>query len=82
MRIGLIGCGRVGVTITRLLKSNNRIIGIHDTNKRRQRQAVRLLGIKNNPDYAELVESSEVLLIATPDDIITKAYKQMQEYIY
>lgn len=82
MRIGLIGCGRVGVTITHLLKSNNRIIGIHDTNKRRQRQAVRLLGIKNNPDYAELVERSEVLLIATPDDIITKAYEKMQDYIY
>lgn len=81
MRIGLIGCGRVGVTITRLLKSNNRIIGVHDTNKQRQRQAVKLLRISNNPDHAGLVERSEVLLIATPDDIITKAYEKMQDYI-
>jgi len=64
-----------------LLKSNNRVIGIHDTNRKRQRQAVKLLGISNNPDYAELVERSEVLLIATPDDVITEAYEKMQDYI-
>ncbi|MDH4209914.1 MAG: DUF2520 domain-containing protein [candidate division WOR-3 bacterium] len=77
MRIGLIGCGRVGVSITRLLKYNNQIVGMYDRNKGKQRQAVKLLNITNNPDYWKLIDQSEVLLIATPDDIIPQVCKKM-----
>ncbi len=77
MRIGLIGCGRVGVSITRLLKYNNQIVGVYDRKKGKQKQAVKLLSITNNPDYRKLIGRSEVLLVATPDDIIPQACRKM-----
>jgi predicted short-subunit dehydrogenase-like oxidoreductase (DUF2520 family) len=81
MRIGLIGCGRVGVAITRLLTKNNQIVGAYDSSKRKQRQAIKLLSIVDNPDYKKLITQSEVLLIATPDDIISQACKKMMKSI-
>jgi predicted short-subunit dehydrogenase-like oxidoreductase (DUF2520 family) len=81
MRIGLVGCGRVGMAITNLLKNNNQIIGVFDTNKRRQRRAARSLSIPGNTPYMKLISGSEVLLIATPDDVIAEAYKKMSKYI-
>jgi predicted short-subunit dehydrogenase-like oxidoreductase (DUF2520 family) len=80
MRIGLIGCGRVGVTIFYLLRKHNRLVGAYDPNIRNQKAAARLLSIKDNPTYEDLINRSEALFIATPDDKIAEAYKQMQVY--
>ena len=60
---------------------NNQIIGTYDTNRRRQRFAARSLNIRDNPTYLELIKRSEVLLIATLDDIITRAYTKMSRHI-
>jgi len=81
MHIGLIGCGRVGLAITSVLMKNNQIIGVYDTSKRRQKLAARSLNIRDNPTYMELINRSEVLLIATPDDSITRAYTKMSKHI-
>lgn len=81
MRIGLIGCGRVGVTIFRILKQRHKIIGVYDINKKNERRAIRLLGVRRNPPYRELIEQCEAIFIATPDDALVKAYEKMYDYL-
>jgi len=80
MRIGLIGCGRAGVTIFNLLKRNNRIVGVYDIRKNNERTAARILRIKNNPTYKKMISQSEALFIATPDDEILNAYDKMRKH--
>ena len=82
MQIGLIGCGRVGVSIFHLLKKNNRVVGVYDINKRKQRKATRLLGIKNNPSLETFVDRCQALFLATPDDAIRTAYEHIRNYIH
>jgi predicted short-subunit dehydrogenase-like oxidoreductase (DUF2520 family) len=81
MRIGLIGCGRVGVTIFNILKKRHNVVGVYDINKKHERIAIRLLGVRKNPPYRELIKQSEVLFLATPDDALVKAYKNMYNHL-
>jgi len=80
MKIGLIGCGKVGTTIFYLLKKNNRIIGVYDKLRKNQNRAVKLLGIKQNPCFTELCTESEALFFATPDDQIKTAYNKARPF--
>jgi predicted short-subunit dehydrogenase-like oxidoreductase (DUF2520 family) len=81
MQIGLIGCGRVGVTLFYLLKRNNRVIGVYDINRRNQNKAAQLLGIKNNPRYNDIINRCQALFLATPDDTICLAYERASKHI-
>ncbi|MCX7994385.1 MAG: DUF2520 domain-containing protein [candidate division WOR-3 bacterium] len=81
MKVALVGCGRVGMTIGYFLKKRNHLYGVFDKNRKRLNQALKLLKIKNNPAYADLIENSEVILFATPDDEILNAYKKAKQYI-
>lgn len=83
MRIALIGCGRVGVTIFYLLSKNknNTIIGVYDIDKKQEKSAIRMLRMERNPRYREMIEKSEALFIATPDDAILKAYRKMRKHL-
>jgi len=81
MKIGLIGCGKVGITLCYLLKKNNHIMGVYDINKRNEKRALRLLHIKKNLTLRELCRVSEVLFFATPDDQILRAYKKAKSFI-
>lgn len=81
MRIGLIGCGRVGVTLFYLLKENNRITGVYDIDKQSEKKAVKNLEIKKNASYKELIRKSDALFLGTPDHAILQAYKKAKAYI-
>jgi predicted short-subunit dehydrogenase-like oxidoreductase (DUF2520 family) len=81
MRIGLIGCGRAGVTLFQLLRKNNKVIGVHDLKKNKERTAARLLKVRNNPPLRDMVGQCEAIFIATPDDEILKAYKAMRKFL-
>lgn len=81
MRIGLIGCGRVGTIVCYHLKKRNKIVGVYDQNQANQRKAKKILRINRNPSYRELIEHSEALLIATPDDAIVDAYLKAHQYM-
>ena len=81
MQIGLIGCGRVGVSIFQLLKKHHKVIGVYDINKKHERTAIRLLGVIRNPPYRELIERCEVIFLATPDDALVNAYKKMNSFL-
>jgi predicted short-subunit dehydrogenase-like oxidoreductase (DUF2520 family) len=81
VKIGLIGCGKVGTTLFYLLKKNNQITGVYDINKKNQRRTAKLLHIKKNPSLEELCIRSEALFFATPDDQIIKVYKKAKSFI-
>jgi predicted short-subunit dehydrogenase-like oxidoreductase (DUF2520 family) len=82
MKIGLIGCGKVGTTLIYLLKKNNRVMGVYDTNKRHEKKAVEVLHIKGNLPLDKLCTESDVLIIATTDDQISHAYKRIKTYLH
>ncbi|OGC39633.1 hypothetical protein A2Y85_00775 [candidate division WOR-3 bacterium RBG_13_43_14] len=77
MKIGLIGGGRVGVSIFNLLKTKHRITGVYDINTRKQNRAARLLGV-NKLALSDLCERSQAIFIATPDDEISNVYKKIK----
>ncbi len=81
IKIGLIGCGRVGLTIGYFLKKNNYLFGVYDIDRRAQYRAIRILKIAKNPDFQELIKKCNILLFATPDDEITDAFKKVKKYI-
>jgi predicted short-subunit dehydrogenase-like oxidoreductase (DUF2520 family) len=81
MKIGLIGCGRVGITIGYFLRKKHLLYGIYDRNPNTLRNAKNILKIRKNPDYKNLIQNSDVLLFATPDDEILNAYKKAQTYL-
>lgn len=81
MKVGLIGCGRVGLTIAYFLGKNKSLCGVYDTDKRALKKAIRILKIKDNPEYEKLIKESRILLFATPDDEILNAYNQAKRYI-
>ncbi len=82
MQIGLIGCGRVGVTIFYLLRRDNRIVGVYDINRHKQSKAVRLLGVKRNPPLDVFIGRCQALFFATPDDAIRTTYERTKRYIH
>jgi len=77
MLIGLIGCGRVGVTIFSILKEQHKITGVYDVVKENEKNAARLLKVRDNPVHREIVRRSQALFIATPDDMIRRAYMKL-----
>lgn len=81
MRIGLIGCGKVGTTLFYLLKKNNQITGVYDINSKNEKRAVKLLHINKNLPLRELCIKSEALFFATRDDQIREAYKKVRAFI-
>ncbi|UCC12138.1 MAG: DUF2520 domain-containing protein [candidate division WOR-3 bacterium] len=81
MKIGLIGCGKVGTTLCYLLKRDHRIVGVYDINKINERRTKKLLNISRNPDLETLCRESTVLFIATPDDEIVRAFQTIRPYL-
>lgn len=81
MKIGLIGCGKVGISIFYLLRRNNQIVGVYDISKKNEKIAAKILNIKKNPSYKELIRESDALFLATPDDAILAAYQKAKVFI-
>ena len=81
MKLGLIGCGKVGTTIFYLLKNHHKIVGVYDIKKEDENRARRALGLRSNIPYRDLVAQSEVLFLATPDDKIMAAYRRAKPLI-
>lgn len=81
MRIGLIGCGKAGITLGYLIKEKNEIIGVYDINKKHERKAIKILRIKKNSSYPQLIVKSEALFFTTPDDEVLKAFNKAKKFI-
>ncbi|HEX7319434.1 MAG TPA: DUF2520 domain-containing protein [bacterium] len=72
MNIGLIGCGKVGLTMCYFLKKDHAITGIYDSRKARERAGLRILRLRNNSGLDAIIKKSDTILIATPDDKIAR----------
>ncbi len=81
MRIGLIGCGRVGTAIFCILGRDNKITGVYDIRKKNERTTAKLLKIRKNPGLRDIVSRSEAIFIATPDDEILRAFANISRHI-
>jgi predicted short-subunit dehydrogenase-like oxidoreductase (DUF2520 family) len=81
VKIGLIGCGKVGTSIFYYLSRNNRIVGVYDTDKTHEKRTVRVLHVTKNPPLEELCRTSTALFFATPDSEVKNAYKKVQRFI-
>ncbi len=75
MKIGLVGCGRVGVSLCYLIKEGGNIIGVYDIREENQKGAMKILKIEKNPPFKDLVRESDILFFATPDDEVLNAFK-------
>jgi len=76
LRIGLIGCGRVGLGFIRSLKGV-RVVGVDDRNPARLRRAERLFQCRGKGIEA-MVKKADVILIATNDDQIRKVARAVR----
>lgn len=71
MNIGIIGAGKVGVSVGRYLKDNNiQISGFYDTNSDNAAFAAQFTQTDCFSDLEELVKVSDTLFITTPDNVI------------
>ena len=81
MLFSLIGCGKVGVTMAYFLSRRHRLVGIYDINRVALRRAMRVLGIASSPAYPLFLKTSEVVLIAVPDDRIRAVYRKIYRHL-
>lgn len=71
MNIGIIGAGKVGVSVGRYLKDNNiQISGFYDTDSDNAAFAAQFTQTDCLSDLEELVKMSDTLFITTPDNVI------------
>lgn len=71
MNIGIIGAGKVGVSVGRYLKDNNiQISGFYDINSDNAAFAAQFTQTDCFSDLEELVKLSDTLFITTPDGVI------------
>lgn len=81
MRFSLIGCGKVGVTMAYFLRRRNRLVGVYDIDRQARRRAMRILGVAKSQAYPLFLKTSDVVLIAVPDDRIRDAYHKIRRYL-
>ena len=71
MNIGIIGAGKVGVSVGRYLKDNNiQISGFYDIDSENAAFAAQFTQTDCFSDLEELVKVSDTLFITTPDNVI------------
>ena len=71
MNIGIIGAGKVGVSVGRYLKDNNiQISGFYDIDSENAAFAAQFTQTDSFSDLEELVKVSDTLFITTPDYVI------------
>lgn len=71
MNIGIIGAGKVGVSVGRYLKDNNiQISGFYDINSNNAAFAAQFTKTDCFSELKELVKVSDTLFITTPDTVI------------
>jgi len=82
MNIGLVGCGRVGITMCYLLRKYNKIVGVYDTNKYRIQKTAKILGLSPRVPLEILCKKSTAIFIATPDNAIVNAYETIEPMLH
>lgn len=80
-RIGMVGAGRVGVTLGAYLISKGlRIAGYSSKSEHSAAHAAKITGSRHFHDLAELAANSDCLLLTVPDDQIGTAWNLLKPY--
>lgn len=78
MKIGIVGAGRVGVSLGRYLRYRNFSISGYLRRERRENIIdLSKLGWRSFESYTEVVERSDIILIAVPDDEIINVWNEL-----
>jgi predicted short-subunit dehydrogenase-like oxidoreductase (DUF2520 family) len=80
MKIGIIGTGRVGISLGRYLRYRNFSISGY-LNRERKENVIDLskLGWRSFESYAEIAARSDLILIAVPDDEIIDVWNKLSK---
>lgn len=71
LKIGLIGAGRVGIALSRSLQNHGHsIVAAHAISDRSIRRVQEFLPATDLKDIATVVENSQTILFAVPDDVL------------
>lgn len=75
MKIGIIGAGKVGVTLGKYLKEHQVfVMGFYSKSRESVREACDFTGTKEFYTLEELVRASDTLFITTPDGVIGEVW--------
>jgi len=78
MKIGIIGAGKVGVSISKYLKINNfDISGFYSRRIESAKAAAQFVGSKYFENQDELVDTSDIIFVAVQDDNIKSVWESI-----
>ena len=85
MKIGIIGAGKVGVSIGKYLKENGakarvEVTGFFSRSSKSTVEAAEFTGTEKFENIARLVETNEIIFITVPDDNIQEVYHDIRKY--
>lgn len=77
--IGVIGCGKVGLSFSRYLKKNGiEVSGFYDTDIKKAVFCGQDLKVEVFPSIQKLLVSSKIIMVTVPDDNIIKVWKSIK----
>lgn len=80
MEIGIVGAGRVGCSIGKYLKEHGAVVaGYFSKSRESVESAATFTGTATFPTLGELVKASDMIFIATPDDVIRSVWESIKE---
>lgn len=80
MEIGIVGAGRVGCSIGKYLKEHGAAVaGYFSKSRESVESAATFTGTTAFPTLGELVKASDMIFIATPDDVIRSVWDSIKE---
>ena len=80
MKIGIIGAGRVGCSIGKYLKEHGAAVaGYFSKSRESVESAATFTGTTAFPALGELVKASDIIFVATPDDVIRSVWESIKE---
>lgn len=80
MKIGIIGAGKVGVTLGKYFSTNNLLVtGFYSKNINSAKDAARFTQTKYFSNVDDLVNESDIIFITTPDGVIEEVWNNLKE---
>lgn len=81
MKIGFIGPGKVGISLARYFNFKNiDVSGFYGRNTESLKEAASLTNLRIFLDLEEFIKENNVIIITTPDDVISEINNQISKY--
>ncbi len=81
IKIGFIGAGKVGFSLGKYLKENNKnVVGYYSQSEHSSKEASTFTNTKQYKDLSKLVEKCDIILITTPDSQIKSVWENLKSF--